>query len=109
MKRVLDYDPITGVTTWHEYDHLTRQTTIAETQDVSAAIEYSRNKANDEDASRKGRKAEWWHVATIPIGVQYKWLREHGVNIYDPSHSQRVTKLLNDSDWRYLRTANGKI
>lgn len=108
-KRLLDYDAFTGVSTWHDYDHETGKTIIAETQDVESAIEYARNKANNEDKSREGKKAGWWHVATIPVGVQYKWMREHGVNIYNKNHKAGMNRLLNDPEYRYLRTATGKV
>ena len=103
-KRLLDYDPLTGVSTYHDYDHLTKQTTISEEQDVEAAL-----RANRELAKEDKPKGEWWHVATIPVGVQYKWMKDHGVNIHDKNHKDGVTRLLNSSEYEYLRTSKGRI
>lgn len=46
-----------------------------------------------------------WRVASIPVGVQYKWLIEEGLDVTDPDHWPRVQRKLNDPDWRYLKTA----
>lgn len=106
-KRLLDYDPFTGVSTWHDMDG--DKSIIAETSDVESAVEYAKAKAGSEQKSREGKKKGWWHVATIPVGVQYKWLRDHGVNIFDKNHKAAVERLLNSPEYRYLRTAHGRI
>lgn len=48
---------------------------------------------------------EMWRVASIPIGVQYKWLIEDGIDVLNEDHWPRVQRKLNDPDWRYLKTA----
>lgn len=106
-KRLLDFDSLTGVATYHHYDHHTKQTIIEEVQDVSPFIE--RNKQAQINDTKQGIKENWWHVASIPIGVQYQWMKEHGVNIWDKNHKKAMFKLLNDPDYRYLKTTTGKI
>ena len=39
MKRLIDYDSDTKTAVWHDYDHLTKETTIAEIQDVESLLE----------------------------------------------------------------------
>ena len=107
--RLLDYDPLTGVSTYHDYDPLTDTTTIYTSQDVAPALEWNKALFKEDGASARGKKIGWWHVASIPIGVQEKWLREYGVNIWDKDHLPRVKRLLNDPEWRYLRTAAGRV
>lgn len=107
-KRLLDYDPLTGVATYHHYDHTNDTTIIESVQDAAPFIE--NNKQNQLlDNDKQQIKNNWWHVASIPIGVQYKWMTEHGVNVWDKSHRKAVFKLLNDPDYRYLKTTSGKI
>lgn len=48
---------------------------------------------------------EMWRVASIPVVVQYDWMTKHGVDVHNPDHWPRVQRLLNDPDWRYLKTA----
>lgn len=42
-------------------------------------------------------------VAEIPIGVMYEWLTKYGVNAWNPDHSDGVKRLLNSSDYRWLK------
>ena len=116
MKRVLDHDPVTGMTTWYEYDAHTDTVTLQEVQDAEPALiankairNHGGGKGRLNEYSREGIKANWWHVATIPNGVIMQWKREKGVDVFNKDHSAAVTKLLNDPDWKYLRTGTGKV
>lgn len=107
-KRLLDYDPLSGISTFHHYDHDSKQTIIEYVQDASPYLE--RNKAAQlQDNAKQQIKNNWWHVASIPVGVQYKWMTQHGVNVWDKNHRKAVFRLLNDPDYRYLKTTTGKI
>lgn len=109
MKRILDHNPLTGVTQYHEYDPLTKRTTIETVQDVAPFLERNRVLRNDDSYSQKGIKNEWWHAATIPVVVQYKWLKDFGVDIFNNDHAQKVSQLLDSPEWAYLKTTTGKI
>ena len=43
-------------------------------------------------------------VARIPLIVIAKWRNELGVDYWNPDHQDKVDALLNDADWRWLRT-----
>jgi hypothetical protein len=89
-KRLIDYDPLSRTGVYHSYDDQTKETVIEEIQDVSHFLEVNRNTQNHDvggggglnEYSRKGIKNGWWHVAK---------------------------KLLNDPEWRYLRTGTGRV
>lgn len=51
------------------------------------------------------RRADLWHAASIPTSVMYKWLVDHGVNAWNPAHMDAVKKLLNSSEYNYLKRA----
>lgn len=51
------------------------------------------------------RKAEMWHAASIPPIVLMEWLIKHGVKAWDPNHADGVKRLLNSSDYAYLKRA----
>lgn len=107
-KRLLDFDPLSGVATYHHYDHMSKQTIIETVQDVSPYLERNKEiQLNGDD--KKQIKNNWWHVASIPIGVQYKWMSDHGVNVWNKDHKKAVFKLLNDPDYKYLKTTAGNI
>lgn len=106
MKRLLDYNEFTGMKTWFipgEGDewHLQYE------QDAEAIIESNKEKQGygREYYVSRDEAGEYHKVASIPIGIQYKWLTELGVDIMNKDHWPKVKKLLNDPDWRWLKTA----
>lgn len=52
------------------------------------------------------RDPDLHRLASIPIGVAYAWLTQYGVEAWNPDHLPKVVKLLNDPEWRYLKTAD---
>lgn len=105
-KRLISVDEVTGLETWHDYDPLTDETSIIHTQDCQPLLEINKAMANDTELTKKGIKQEFWLYASIPAGVQVKWLVEDGIDIYNKDHSDRVGKKLNDPEWAYLKTTH---
>lgn len=108
MRRLLDYDPILGIETYHDYDESSGKAYIETVQDVEPFLENNKRLQNDADYSKKGIKREWWHVATIPISVQYQWLKE-GIDLMNKDHLPAIKKKLADPDWKYLKTTAGRF
>lgn len=52
------------------------------------------------------RSSEVWHAAHIPAYIMYEWLTKYGVNFYNPAHADGVKRLLNDSEYRWLKVKN---
>lgn len=117
MRRLVDYNPTNGVSTYHHYDADTDSTYIEYVQDPSKFIEHNKKVQNHSQGGakgmnelfRKGVKDSWAWVASIPPVIQYKWLVEDGINIHDKNHWDRVKRKLNDPDWKYLRTGTGRL
>lgn len=108
-KRLLDYDPVTGLKTYHEYDHQTRKTTIGyEHDDLSPVLDWNHDQETSGLHDRQ-RKKDIWHCATIPEAIILKWRTEEGLDIYNPNHWKGLQKKLNDPEWKYLRTWKGRI
>lgn len=59
---------------------------------------------NDDQLTKDGIKNGWWHYAQVPNIIIEKWLNEHGVNFYDKDHQKKIFKLLNQPEYRYLKT-----
>lgn len=76
------------------------------TQDVEPILE--RNKALFVDGDGYSPTREMRRVASIPMGLVEKWLRE-GVDIFNPDHMPEVKKRLNSAEYAYLRTAPGRL
>jgi len=62
------------------------------------------NKAAQNDNT--GRMGDMAHAASIPVSIMYEWLHKYGVNAWNPQHMDAVKKLLNSSDYRYLKVRN---
>lgn len=107
-KRFLDYDPATGLTTWHGYDHLEDKTYIGYEADSAPVLEQNKAMQNDADFSRDGIKDGWWLYASIPVELQIKWLIEDGIDVYNPRHGKRISQKLEDPQYKYLKTTTGR-
>lgn len=101
-KRLLDYDPVTGLKTFHDYDEIEDKTFISYEEDVEALLD--RNKRLQNESS--GPLGDGVHVASIPPTVQMKWMIEYGVDLMNKGHMPAVKRLLNDPEWRYLKVRN---
>lgn len=99
MKRLLDHDAFTGLTTYHEYDEASDTTVLHYEQDVEAVLDDNK-RADNHGEHRRG---DLWHVASIPVSVQLKWLVEKGVDAFNPDHKGAVARLLDDPEWKYLK------
>lgn len=108
-KRVLDYDPLTGITTYHSYNHDTKQTIIEREQKVDHILDMNKALANDDGYKKDGIKKSWMHAATIPAIIIEKWLIEDGIDVFNPDHMPRVKAKLNSNEYKYLRTINGRV
>jgi hypothetical protein len=98
MKRLLDHDAFSGLTTWHEFDPVTDTTLLHYAQDVEPLLDACKRDNNHAERNL-GNGA---HVASIPSSVQLKWLVEKGVNVLDPDHQPAVARLL-DGEYKHLK------
>jgi hypothetical protein len=103
--RFLGYDPAYGLTEAFHVDNEVKFV-IETAQDVEAIIDNNKRLANDNDGYSPSRELR--RIAAIPLVIVEKWRNELGVNIFNKDHEPKVRALLNDPDWRYLRTSPGR-
>lgn len=108
MKRLVDVDSLSGMQTWHEYDPSTDTTIIKTVEDVEPALDHNKALYNESDGGWSPTK-EWRRVASIPASIILKWKVELGIDVFNPNHKLAVQRLLNSSEWLYLRTAPGRL
>src|SRR5262245_32377197 len=108
MRRLLDSDRVTGVAEYHGYDDLTDRTIIETVQDVAPILERNRALQNADDQGWSGSR-DLRRAATIPDIIILKWRNEYGIDVFNRDHWPAVKRLLNDPEWRYLRTAPGRL
>lgn len=107
-RRLLSYDEITGLSTWHDFDEAEQKTIIGYSADSTPILEQNKAMANDPDFSKDGIRDGWWMYASFPVEIQMKWLIEHGVDVYNRHHGPQISRLLEDPQYRYLKTTTGK-
>lgn len=103
-KRVLEYDPLTQITTTFDYDPHNDTAIVGREQDVSWILETNKAMQNEPDTWKQGVKNGWAHYAQVPNIIIEKWLTEHGVDFFNRDHQKAVFRLLNDPQYRYLKT-----
>lgn len=103
-ERLIDVDEVTGLETYHDYDALTDETHIIHRADATPVLERNKAMQNDPSVWKDGVKNEFVLYASIPVGVQVKWLVELGVDVYNKDHGKKVGELVNSPEYAYLRT-----
>lgn len=98
-KRLLDFDPATGLKTFHSYDETEDKTYISYEQDVQPILD--RNKWFKNHGDHK--MGDGYYAAHIPDVVILQWIKDYGVNVLNPDHGEAVRKLLNSSEWMHLK------
>lgn len=107
MKRLLDYDPITGVSCY--YEHKAENVVLTHEQDASlvqSILDANKMDASDQDKTKRGIKQDWWKYASIPTIVEVEWLQKYGVSLDNPAHKKKIFELLNHPDYKYLKATD---
>jgi hypothetical protein len=99
--RLLGFDPPSGLAQWWLEDGEGNWAQKA-SQRVEALLDLNREAQNHCDPYNAARDVRM--VARIPLIVIAKWRNELGVDYWNPDHQDKVDALLNDADWRWLRT-----
>ena len=95
MAEFLDYDPLTGIAHYTDYDAETGNMQIHTVQDVEPVIEFNKRLQNDSDENlRRGVKKGWWLYAKVPAIVQLK-MRAKGIDLMDPTATKRIMQEIN--------------
>jgi hypothetical protein len=101
MKRLLSSRA--GIRTWM-HTHADKTFTIETEQDAGPILE--RNKAMALERGKRINDRINVPVASIPITVQYEWMKRYGIsNVFDEEYEPLIRRLLNSNEWRYLRTS----
>jgi hypothetical protein len=108
QRRLLDRDPLSGLAEYHRLDSETGRTVIEYVQDVEPILERNKVLSSLDDRGWSPSR-EWRRGASIPDIIILKWRREYGIDVFNRNHWPAVKRLLNDPEWRYLRTAPGRL
>ena len=94
-RRVLEHDPLTGITTYFDYT-ADDQMILTEEQDVTPILDSVAELRNDEDYSRNGIKNDMWHYARVPLVVVMDMKNRFGVDMMAPKPDWKsIFKIIN--------------
>lgn len=106
FKKVLDYDPVTGITEIFHHDSLTNESVIETVQDVEPVLELNKRLQIETDP-KKQIKEGWLRYAHIPDSVLLKWSVEKGIPMAELMQNAEVLfGLVNENP--YLKTTSAK-
>lgn len=75
--------------------------------DVEPILELNKALATSGDGYSPSRELR--RAASIPLAIVEKWKNELGIDVFNPDHREAVRRLLNSSEYLYLRTAPGRL
>lgn len=101
MKKLLEYDDFTGITSTFEQEESTGIVHVSQSADVEGALEYTKALRNDEDYSKRGIKNEFWHYAHVP-NIVLEQMIKRGLNPYGPGMTKEIMKII-DRDYPHLK------
>lgn len=106
-KRVLHYDPFTGIRTDFDYDHSSKKAFYTEVQDVNPVLEYCKQLRGMTGRKERMMKGDGlsYHYATVPVTVISEWLHKYGVDAHNPEHTAQCDALLS-GPYKYLLTVD---
>jgi hypothetical protein len=105
-RELFSYDATTGMSVYFDYNELTDEVTLEYEQDVQPLLDANKVQANEPEFTRQGIKQEMWKYASIPVGLQMKWLVEEGLDVYDDNAWPQIFRKLNDPAYAYLKTTH---
>lgn len=85
----------------------TTKTTYTPTFDTNAVLENNKILQNHTDGFSPTRELQ--HVASIPLSVVMLWIDKYGVDPTARGNEALLARLLNDPEWRELRTGLGRV
>jgi len=100
-------DPIK---TKFRYDHNEEKVILQNVQDVEPLLELNKKEINGDSMYGTGDNvAGMRKVASIPLVIIEKWKRELGVDVFNKDHMPKVKQLLNDPEYKWLRTHESNL
>ena len=100
-------DEVNSIETTADYDEMADRLIVKRVQDVEPILERNKRLQADHDGFTPSRNMKW--VGSIPNIIIEKWMRELGIDVFNKDHRPAVARLLNDPEWRWLRTSPGRV
>lgn len=107
-KELISWDPLAGIAQYHWYDVDTDTSVFESVGDAGPVIEANKKLQNEPQIWKNGMKNDFVLYASIDPITQLKWLSEDGINVWKKEDGHRISKKLEDPDYRYLKCTTHK-
>ena len=107
-RMLLGHDPITGISTWFDYEESTDRMILSDEQDVTPILEQARAMRNDGDYSRRGIKEDMWHYARIPLSILQEIKDKYGVDMRGANPDWPSFFAIINRDYPAFKATDGK-
>ena len=97
------------IQTQFNYDHDKDNVVLKNTQDVQPILEMNKKEMAGDSPYGAQNNPNMRKVASIPLVIIEKWQRELGIDIMDKNDMPKIKKLLNDPEYRWLRTHESNL
>jgi GTP-sensing pleiotropic transcriptional regulator CodY len=99
------------ISTEFKYDEGEDKIILKNTQDIEPLLKLNKQELNGDSmyGGVETKDKSMRKVASIPLIIIEKWKRELGVDVMNKDHMTKVKQLLNDPQYRYLRTHESVI
>lgn len=94
MSDFIDFDPLTGISHWWDYNAETDKATITTKQDVEPILDWNKDSANS-GLTDGGIKKSWWLYAKIP-SIDMVRMHQAGIKLNDPAATKRIIQWVNE-------------
>lgn len=100
-------ESVGGVAEYLHWDESDDRFAVERRMDATPVLDANARRRND-GTNGYGKSRELRHLATVPIVVQYEWIRRYGADPLARGQEDLLRRVLNDPDWRWLRTSEGR-
>lgn len=107
MKKILDVDPVTGLTEIFHKDPGSDKFTIQTVQNVGPVLEHNKKLLNNDTGNY--RNGNFHHIASVPHVVIEQWRKELGDDPLAKRNRKWFIAKLNDRDNKFMRTKGGTL
>ena len=105
-----EYNSLFDKVETYYYDDVKDEVIVKNTHRVGDVLEQNK-RAAAATLDRFVGKQRYHHVAEIPNGVIVKLKKEHNIDVFsqDPAEQRRLMRLLQDPEYRYLKTTTKRL
>jgi len=93
VSEILDYDPVTGITHYFDFDEATGEAHIRSEADIEPVLEYNKKVANA-NIDAAGIRQSWWTYAKIPP-IWFLKFRARGFKLDGSDDTERLLAEIN--------------